>query len=146
MTELLDDVTLLDDLEAMLAAAGRGLPSQQPSRAETVVTVYVRETDDGVGRPWATLFLDRDPVVVDARSDTTAEIEIFFTRTDLQRFIQGDLQLPLAIATGNVDFSGPVRKFLRVTPVLRAFAKGGLEQLVDAGPTYESVGSDGREA
>jgi hypothetical protein len=123
MSELLDDATLLDELQDMLEAASGGLPSQQPSRAKTTVGVHVRETVEAPSHPLATMLLDREPAQLQPGNGASPEVEIFFTREDLSRYVLGDLQLALAIAIGDVEFSGPVRKFLRITPQLRAFAK-----------------------
>lgn len=123
MSELLDDATLLDELHDMLEAASRGLPSQQPSLAKTTVGVHVRESTDGESYPLATLLLDREPAELQPGNGTAPEIEIYFTRKDLSRYVVGDLQIALAMAIGDVGFSGPVRKFLRISPQLRAFAK-----------------------
>lgn len=125
MSGPLDDATLLDELRDVLEAAEDGLPSQQPSRAQTTVAFHVTENRGETSVPWATLLLDRTPVIVEEGSQSTPEVEIFLSRKDLQDFIHGRLQLPLAIASGGVSFSGPVRKFLRITPVLRVFAQGG---------------------
>jgi hypothetical protein len=64
------------------------------------------------------LLLDRDPIeVID--SDEPAEVEISIVSVDLARLYSPDFHLAMAIARGRVGYSGPVRKFLRVTPVVR---------------------------
>jgi hypothetical protein len=42
---------------------------------------------------------------------------------DLRRIWSIDFYLPMAIAKGRVRIAGPVRKFLRIVPILRAVAE-----------------------
>jgi hypothetical protein len=118
-----DDAELLEDLRELLDAAVAGQPSQGPGRARTSVAISIRD-DGGAPTPWAVLRLDRQPVAVEPGGGS-AEIQLTFPRETLREFLRGDRQLALTIARGEVEFRGPVRKFLRITPVLRALARGG---------------------
>jgi hypothetical protein len=116
-----DDAELIGLLRELLDAAAAGPASQNPARAQTSVAISIQ---DGEGAPsaWAVLALDREPVAVEPGGGR-AEIDLTFPRATLESFLRGELQLALAIARGEVAFRGPVRKFLRITPVLRALAR-----------------------
>jgi hypothetical protein len=118
-----DDAELLEDLRELLDDAAAGQPSQCPSRARTSVAISIQD-DEGATTPWAVVRLDRQPVAVEAGGGR-AEIQLTFPRETLREFLRGDRQLALTIARGEVAFQGPVRKFLRITPILRALARSG---------------------
>jgi hypothetical protein len=84
------------------------------ARANTTVRICLAD-DRELG---VTLLLDRDPVEVVGR-DAPAEVEIWIVSADLARLYSPDFHLAMAITRGRVRFAGPVRKFLRVTPVVR---------------------------
>jgi hypothetical protein len=67
----------------------------------------------------ATLLLDREPIEFVRGSSGAAEAEIRITSADLKRLFTEDFHLSMAIALGRVEASGPVRKFLRLAPVIR---------------------------
>jgi hypothetical protein len=90
--------------------AGHGL-----GLAHTVAHVHLTDADDLT----MTLLLDRQPVEAVAGSVGDAEIEIFITSRDIDRFWAGEMHLAMAIAEGEVTYRGPVRKFLRVVPIAR---------------------------
>jgi phospholipid/cholesterol/gamma-HCH transport system ATP-binding protein len=69
-----------------------------------------------------TLHLDRTPIEVDDRPAGPAEINLRIASFDLAQLGKGDFKLAMAIAHGRVASSGPVRKFLRVVPVLTRLA------------------------
>jgi hypothetical protein len=46
-------------------------------------------------------------------------VEISIVSVDLARLYSPDFHLSMAILRGRVGYRGPVRKFLRVTPVVR---------------------------
>jgi hypothetical protein len=115
------DPELLDMLRELFAAAADGGASQRPSRAQTTVTIHVEQPDGTGAAPLAFLALDREPVVVEP-AGAEAEVDLVLTREDLAALLCGELHLALAIARGDVSYRGPVRKFLRITPVLRGLA------------------------
>lgn len=117
-----DERHMFERLEELIATAAAGPPSQDPARTQTTVAFRLEDEQDAEPRPFALLLLDREPPAVE-RGGGTAEAELVFRRDDLARFLHGDLQLPLAIARGDVAFRGPVRKFLRIAPVLRSLAR-----------------------
>ena len=65
-----------------------------------------------------TLLLDRDPTEL-TYEDVPAEVQISIVSVDLARLYSPDFHLSMAILRGRVGYDGPVRKFLRVTPVVR---------------------------
>jgi len=99
---------------AMEAAAADPVLSRALARADTTVAIELAdESDLGV-----TLLLDRHPVeVVDPGPDT--EVELSIASTDLARLCSPDFHLAMAIARGRVTYTGDVRRFLRVTPIVR---------------------------
>jgi hypothetical protein len=83
-------------------------------RADTTVRVELADDPD----LFVTLLLDREPIeVTDAQ--VPAEVELSIVSADLSRLYSPDFHLAMAIARGRVGYSGPVRKFLQVTPVVR---------------------------
>jgi len=99
-------------LEAALALGGR--PVYRLGSAHTSVT-YEILGEDGAA---VTLLLDRHPPeVVDG--DEPAEVTISFTSAQAVRFLRGEMILPNELLAGNVASRGPVRRYLRVDPILR---------------------------
>jgi hypothetical protein len=85
--------------------------------ANTTVTVTLADEPDVS----VTLLLDRTPIeVLEGRRD--AEVHLSVASVDLDHIWSVDFQLGMAIVRGRVRVSGPVRKFLRVLPILRPLA------------------------
>jgi hypothetical protein len=109
---------------AMQAAARDERLSRVLRRAATTVRIELADDPE----LWVTLLLDRDPVeVVD--DDRAAEVEISIVSVDLARLYSPDFHVAMAIARGRIGYSGPVRKFLQVTPVVR---HASLPELISA--------------
>ena len=69
-----------------------------------------------------TLLLDRSPIeVVDDLID--AEARIWIASVDLTRIWSPDFYLAMAITKGRLRIEGPVRKFLRIVPILRVLSE-----------------------
>ena len=99
---------------AMEAAADDPRLSRTLARANTTVRIELMDDPDLA----ATLLLDRTPIeVVDG--DTRGDVELSIASVDLDRLRSPDFHLAMAIARGRVQYTGSVRKFLRVTPVVR---------------------------
>ena len=114
---------------AMEAAARDGRLSRVLRRAATTVRIELADDPE----LWLTLLLDRDPVeVVD--DERAAEVEISIVSVDLARLYSPDFHVAMAIARGRIGYTGPVRKFLQVTPVVR---HASLPELLS--PTAEPV-------
>jgi hypothetical protein len=99
---------------AMRAAAQDERMSAVLSRAKTTVRIELADDPDLS----VTLLLDRDPIEL-TQTDEPAEVEISIVSVDLARLYSPDFHLAMAITRGRVGYTGPVRKFLRVTPVVR---------------------------
>jgi phospholipid/cholesterol/gamma-HCH transport system ATP-binding protein len=110
---------VLEEFAAMFERAARDEElSRRLSLAETSVAfVLADEPDLSV-----TLLLDRTPIEVARRGPKEAEISLRIASFDLTHLCSGDFKLAMAIARGRVIAGGPVRKFLRVVPVLGPMA------------------------
>jgi len=83
-------------------------------------TLLLRVEDDSSAKVF--LRLDREPVEVDDQpGDESPEVELCVTRDQLRRIWDPDFHLAMAIAKREASFVGPVRKFLRVMPILHSF-------------------------
>jgi hypothetical protein len=86
--------------------------------ANTTITITLADEPDLS----TTLLLDRSPIeILDGSGD--AEAAMWIASVDLRRIWSGDFFLPMAIAKGRVRIRGPVRKFLRIVPILHAIAE-----------------------
>jgi hypothetical protein len=79
-------------------------------------TVHVHYTDE-VG---TTVMLDSDPIRAEAQIVGTAEVELWGDPELFMAFVQREKHMAMAIADGELRYAGPVRKFLRIVPILRA--------------------------
>ncbi len=103
--------------ETMETAAEDEELSRRFSLADTSVEIVLAERPDLA----ITLRLDRDPIeIMDGGGE--AEIRLEIASYDLDQLWAEGFQLPMAIARGRVEASGPVRKFLRVVPILPRLA------------------------
>jgi hypothetical protein len=99
---------------AMAGAAGDAHLSRKLARADTTIRITLADEPDlGV-----TLRLDRTPIEVVSDS-TDAEVSLTIASVDLDRLCSPEFHLAMAIARGRVQYVGEVRKFLRVTPIVR---------------------------
>jgi len=85
--------------------------------ADTTVEVTLADEPDLS----VTLLLDRTPLEV-LNGGGDAEVRLSIASVDLDHIWSADFQLAMAIVRGRVRVSGPVRKFLRVLPILRPLA------------------------
>lgn len=87
--------------------------AERLARAQT--TVHVRFSDDA----GITLHMDRSPIQVEAGLVGAAEIELQGTPETFLAFVRGERHMAMAITSGELEYRGPVRKFLRILPILR---------------------------
>lgn len=80
-------------------------------------SVHIHFTDD-VG---LTLRLDSQPISAEPRIVGQAEVELWGSADKFLSYIRGERHLAMAIMHGDIEFAGPVRKFLRIMPILRSF-------------------------
>lgn len=101
---------ILAALEAVLASGDPGVSRLHYAKTSVAIRVTGEEAA-------TTLLLDRTPC--EAVPDEPAEVTIELRPELARRFIKGRLEMPAAIIAGEVAYSGPVRKYLEVDPVLR---------------------------
>jgi hypothetical protein len=90
--------------------------------ADTTINITLADEPDLS----VTLLLDRSPIgVVDGIVD--AEAHIWIASMDLTRIWSPDFYLSMAITKGRLRVEGPVRKFLRIVPILRVLSGTYLE-------------------
>jgi phospholipid/cholesterol/gamma-HCH transport system ATP-binding protein len=93
--------------------------------AETTVEVHVV---DAPSAAQFSLLLDRTPFEVIAGPFHDAEVKLFMRLRDLLQFWTGDLHVAIAITEGRIGYQGPVRKVLRVLPLVRHYVPLFIEQ------------------
>jgi hypothetical protein len=113
------------DLRALIrAVTDDSAAGARAALADTTVRIKLSDGDA------VTLFLDREPVEL-GTLEYDAEIALAMTASQLEQLIRGELALAMEIAHGRIVYSGPVRKFLRIIPILRRVARDWL-----AGPDH----------
>lgn len=95
--------------------------SERMSFAATVVQITYT---DVAGENACTVWLDRDPIEAEVGASSEAEIELSMTAEVGTTLFTGQVALPIAILNGDVTYRGPVRKFLRVVPIMQSFDFG----------------------
>ncbi|WP_354698828.1 hypothetical protein DSM112329_04526 [Paraconexibacter sp. AEG42_29] len=93
--------------------------SERMSFADTVVHIYFTDLPDGDNA--CTIYLDRNPIGGETGAVGKAEVELFAPSKIFMGLFAGKEALPIAIVRGDVEYKGPVRKFLRVVPILTSF-------------------------
>lgn len=117
--------------QAMEAASRDERLSSVLGRSDTTVRIHLLDEPDLS----ITLLLDRSPIEVVDDDSAEAETDVGIVSVDLARLYSPDFHLPMAMARGRATYTGPVRKFLRVTPVVR---HASLPALTDEGGGGES--------
>ncbi|EHN11004.1 hypothetical protein PAI11_21380 [Patulibacter medicamentivorans] len=106
-------------LEEFFASAARQPElAERMSFARTTVALHLTDAPDGTG---CTLHLAGTPIDATSGIDSGAEIHLYAPTALWLDLLADRLPLPIAVAQGKVDYSGPVRKFLRVAPILKGF-------------------------
>jgi phospholipid/cholesterol/gamma-HCH transport system ATP-binding protein len=111
--------TLDTFVESVLDAATDPDLSRRLALADTTVAVVLADEPEMA----ATLALDRTPIEVRPGFVGAPEITLWIASFDLGLMVAGAFKLSMGIARGRVITEGPVRKFLRVVPVLTAFSE-----------------------
>jgi ABC-type transporter Mla maintaining outer membrane lipid asymmetry ATPase subunit MlaF len=100
--------------DALALALGSGLPEvQRLSYARTSVTFRIADEGGAI----ALLLDQKPPRLSDAQQST--EIEITLSPEQTRAFARGCFAMPAAVINGLVSFSGPVRRYLEVDPILQ---------------------------
>lgn len=109
------------------------------ANADTDVVIALADE----GEVALTLYLREAPVETERGRDEDAESTIHIASVDLRRLWSKEFQLPMAIARGRIRAEGPVRKFLRILPLLRDLAAkrraAGDEGALEAAQTSPDV-------
>lgn len=99
--------------------------SERMSFADTVVQMHFTDLAEPNS---CTVRLDRTPIEAEIGAVGQAEIEMFAPTPVWLSLFVGDAggtgdgeQLAMSIVHGDVTYTGPVRKFLRVVPILSTF-------------------------
>jgi hypothetical protein len=101
--------------------------------ADTTINITLADEPDLS----VTLLLDRSPIeVVDDLID--AEARIWIASVDLTRIWSADFYLAMAITKGRLRIEGPVRKFLRIVPILRVLSE--THRQISQSPHPQEVG------
>lgn len=82
--------------------------------AQTVVHVHL---NDATG---VTVRLDHTPVEAEPRITGTAEVEIWGRPELFLQMVRREKHMAMLIADGELEYDGPVRKLLRIVPILRS--------------------------
>jgi hypothetical protein len=109
-------VQLLEEFFEM-AAQEQQLASRM-AFARTTVAIHLTDAPEGTG---VTLHLTQMPISATAGIDPGAEIHMYAPTALWIDMLADRIPLPMAVHHGDVEYSGPVRKFLRVAPILRGF-------------------------
>jgi hypothetical protein len=88
--------------------------------AATTVEVHIIDAPDPT---CFSLLLDRAPVEPVDGSYPEAEVKLYLTAGDLAAFWIGELHVAIAITDGRIGYQGPVRKTLRILPLVRRYAE-----------------------
>lgn len=91
---------------------------ERMSFANTTVHIYFTDPE---GDECCTVWLDREPIGAEMGAVGEAEIEMFAPTAIWMDLYAQKRQLPIEIVRGEVTYTGPVRKFLRVVPILSSF-------------------------
>lgn len=82
--------------------------------AQTVVHIHFT---DNVG---VTLDLTKTPITAEPEIVGSSEVQMYGTPEIFLEIIRREKQMAMAITRGEVAYEGPVRKFLRIVPILRS--------------------------
>ncbi len=82
--------------------------------AQTSMHVHLSDTAG------ATLWLEGTNVKAEPRIVGNAEVEMWGTPEQFVAMIRREQHMAMLIADGELEYAGPVRKFLRIVPILRS--------------------------
>jgi phospholipid/cholesterol/gamma-HCH transport system ATP-binding protein len=95
-------------------------------QADTTLRIELADEPD------LAITLGLQPAQIEVGSgNVPAEVEIVISSVDLERLWSTDFHLAMAIARGRVVVDGPVRKFLRVMPIVRQLAPSDVAEAHD---------------
>jgi hypothetical protein len=112
--------------------------SERMGFAQTTVHIHFEDADGSAG---CTIWLDRSPIAAEVGIVGEAEIELFGPSRRFMGLVTGEEAMAIVIARGDITYTGPVRKFLRVVPILRSFDFEAFRGSVR--PKDETIPADG---
>lgn len=110
-----DMARLLIDSCVKFFSSADDVLSRRLAASRTVVHVHLTDAND----QGFTVFFDEHPARAETGYVGQAETHIYSTTEYWMNVILGQEHLGLLIAKGRVEYDGPVRKFLRATPMMR---------------------------
>ncbi|MEA2346740.1 MAG: hypothetical protein QOG62_527 [Thermoleophilaceae bacterium] len=124
---------LMDVLEGFFAAACAQDErlSRRLTVAETIWTAHITDADRSF-----TIYFDRFPIEFRREADPSAEVLLWGTAQDNVDIWTGHTFLGLSIANRILEYEGPVRKILRIVPMLRPLGHfGNFRELLPKRPS-----------
>ena len=110
---------VLEDFFAAACSQDERL-SKRLTVADTVWTTHVTDADRSF-----TIYFNRFPIEFRREADTSAEVVTWASAKDNIDIWTGFTFMGLSIANGMMEYEGPVRKMLRVVPMLRPLGLRG---------------------
>jgi hypothetical protein len=101
---------------AFEAAASRPDAAARLADADTTISIAIREAPG----TRTTLRLDVMPPSLELNDPAPVEVEMEIEARALLDVFARSARLPMMFVEGRASFEGPVRKFLRITPILIA--------------------------
>lgn len=125
--------------EAFRLAANEEWICGRMAGADTTCAWHVTDADFGL-----TALLDRKPIEVVEEAQDDAEIHICGSEEAWLPVFSGQKHMGIALAEGELDWSGPVRKFLGIFPIFR---RAYVDVVLDRDPNEDTPqGSSGGDA
>ena len=103
-------------MRILQAAAADEFIGSRLASAQTTLQVHTVDTEPEVVH---TFLLDREPIEVHEGAHGDAEVHLYGDLADVIRFYAGEFHLGVGIMRGQLRYTGPIRKVLRVVPILR---------------------------
>jgi len=92
--------------------------SERMAFARTVVEFHFCDDDE---ETCCTAWLDRTPICAEMGGSDEAEIKVYAAPQVYLQMVAQKKSMAMSIAEGEITYTGPVRKFLRVVPILQSF-------------------------
>lgn len=106
-------------VRAFATASDNTEKAERLGRTGTSVRISIREDPGQV----AVLLLDHQPPELHERDETTStESSLEIEAAALEGVLDGSVRIAVAVIHGRATYEGPVRKFLRIMPILIAAA------------------------
>jgi len=125
-----DPAAALEALRAIIESAETDpVLAERLTQRSTSVAVHL-----GPDPLVVTVRFDRRPIVVNDGADEDAEVHLYGEPRHVLMTMSGERQLAMLIARGEVAYTGPVRKVLRLMPILRYETRSFIERVTTGAP------------